>query len=67
MREILTTEQPCVLCGMALQVVTIHQDEDTGAEETERVNLPHTDSECRRMMVLSAEEWPAWQKHERVL
>ncbi len=60
MREILSTEQPCILCGMALQVVILRQDEITGAEEIERVDLPHNDSECRRMLNLYPEVWPAW-------
>lgn len=59
MREILSTEQPCILCGMALEVVTISREESTGEERTERVRLTHNEAECRRMLTLYSEIWPA--------
>jgi hypothetical protein len=59
MREILSTEQPCIFCGMALQVVTIHRNDDTGEERIERTDLPHSDEECLRMVRLYQETWPA--------
>lgn len=60
MREILSTEQPCILCGMALQVVTICRDDETGAESIERVDLPHDQGDCSRMLTLYPEVWPAY-------
>lgn len=57
--EILSTEQPCIFCGMALQVVTLLLDHDTGAERIERDNLPHSDRECATMLRLYSETWPA--------
>lgn len=56
--EILSTEQPCILCGMALLIVTIHRDSDTGAEETRRTLLPHDEDACRAMLALYPEIWP---------
>ena len=58
MSEILSTEQPCIFCGMALEVVVIHRDDDTRQERIERTRLPHSDSECLRMMALYKEMWP---------
>jgi hypothetical protein len=60
MHEILSTEQPCILCGMALEVVTISRDWSTGEERIERTRLPHEDSECRRMLALYPETFPAY-------
>lgn len=58
--EILATEQPCILCGMALQVVTLHRDTDSGEERIERSDLPHSDAECTRMVGLYQEIWPTY-------
>lgn len=58
MLEILTAEQPCVLCGMLLEVVTLFRDEDTGEERTERTRLDHNDELCRRTLALFREEYP---------
>lgn len=58
MREILCTEQPCILCGMALQVVTMSRDDVTGEERIDRTNLPHDSAECARMVALYPEIWP---------
>lgn len=58
MREILTTEQPCILCGMALEVVTVLRNDDTGEERIERTRLGHSDVECARMLALYSEVWP---------
>lgn len=60
--EILSTEQPCIFCGMALQVVTLSLDHATGKERIERVNLPHSDEECARMLRLYPETWPGLPK-----
>ena len=62
MREILSTEQPCVLCGMALQVVTICRDDATGAERIDRVDLPHDLAACARMLSLYPEVWPTYPR-----
>lgn len=61
MHEILSTEQPCILCGTALLVVTIHRDDDTGQERVDRTPLPHTEAECLRLMRLYLEAWPPVQ------
>lgn len=63
MREILSTEQPCILCGMALEVVTVHRDDDTNEERIERVRLDHDDRECGRMIALYPEIWPGSQRN----
>lgn len=60
--EILSTEQPCILCGMALQVVTLSRNGETGQERIERVNLPHDEADCCRMLALYPETWPAHGK-----
>lgn len=58
MREILSIEQPCVLCGQAMEVVTIHRNDDTGEERTERTRLDHSDVSCAATIRLYAETWP---------
>lgn len=58
MREILCCEQPCILCAMPLEVVTLYRDDDTGKERTERERLDHDEAECRRMVTLYREIWP---------
>lgn len=58
MPEILSTEQPCIFCGMALEVVTIYRDDLTSEERIERTRLPHSDDECLRMLRLYRETWP---------
>lgn len=58
MREILSTEQPCILCGMALEVVVLLRDDDTDEERIERSRLLHDETECRRMIALYPEVWP---------
>lgn len=60
MREILSTEQPCILCGMALLIVTVCRDDDTGEERTDRVDLKHDEDACRQMLRLYSETWPAY-------
>ena len=57
--EILSTEQPCILCGMALEVVTISRDEVSAQERIERVALAHSMTDCLRMTNLYSEIWPA--------
>lgn len=56
--EILSAEQPCVLCGQLLEVVTIHRDRETGEERTERTRLDHNDVTCRETLALYREVFP---------
>ena len=58
MLEILSAEQPCIICGGLLEVVTIFRDSDTGEERTERTRLDHDDHECRRLLSLYKEAFP---------
>lgn len=58
MIEILSAEQPCVLCGGLLEVVTIHRDPDTREERTERTRLDHNEHACRALLALYQESWP---------
>jgi hypothetical protein len=60
MLEILTTEQPCILCAQPLEVVALYKDEVTGEEHIERSRLDHNDVECRRILALYREAFP-WQ------
>lgn len=61
MLEILSAEQPCVLCGQPLEVVTISRDPDTNEERTERTRLDHNDVTCREVLALYREAFP-WQR-----
>lgn len=56
--EILSAEQPCILCGMALEIVVIHRDPLTGEERIERTRLEHNEGDCLRMLALYSETWP---------
>jgi hypothetical protein len=58
MHEILSTEQPCILCAQPLHVVTITRDLDTGEERTERTDLDHNDETCRATLALYREAFP---------
>lgn len=58
MSEILSCEQPCVLCGQALQVVVLHEDALTGEQRIERTNLTHDHDDCLRMLRLYGETLP---------
>lgn len=58
MHEILSAEQPCILCGQCLEVVTICRDMDTGEERTERTRLDHDDVTCRNTLALYREAFP---------
>ena len=56
MIEILSAEQPCILCGQALLVVTVYRE---GAEEkVRREDVPHDDDACLSFLRLQNEEWP---------
>jgi hypothetical protein len=61
MLEILSAEQPCVLCAQPLEVVTISRDLDTGEERTERTRLDHNEVTCRDILKLYREAFP-WQR-----
>jgi hypothetical protein len=58
MLEILSAEQPCVLCGQLLEVVVIYRDIDTDEERTERTRADHNDVACRKTLRLYAEAFP---------
>jgi hypothetical protein len=58
MLEILSCEQPCIICGGLLEVVTIFRDPDTGEERTERHRPGHSDVVCRAQLRLFREERP---------
>jgi hypothetical protein len=58
MFEILSAEQPCILCAQPLEVVTISRDRDTGEERTERTRLDHSDVTCRATLALYREVFP---------
>lgn len=60
MLEILSAEQPCILCAQPLEVVTIYRDPLTGEERTERTRLDHNDDTCRATLALYREAFP-WQ------
>jgi len=58
MIEILSAEQPCILCAQPLEVVTITRDVDTGEERTERTRLDHNETTCRATLALYREAFP---------
>ena len=58
MHEILSVEQPCILCAQPLEVVTISRDRDTGEERTERTRLDHSEKTCRDVLTLYREAFP---------
>ena len=58
MIEILSAEQPCILCAQPLEVVTISRDSDTGEERTERTRLDHNEVTCRDTLRLYREAFP---------
>jgi hypothetical protein len=58
MREILSAEQPCILCGQLLEIVTVSVDPDTDEERIERDQVPHDASACLSFLRLYQETWP---------
>ena len=58
MLEILSVEQPCILCAQPLEVVTVLRDADTGEERTERTRLDHSEDTCRDTLRLYREAFP---------
>lgn len=60
MHEILSAEQPCILCAQPMEVVTVTRDDDTGEERIERTRLDHNDETCAATLALYREAFP-WQ------
>lgn len=58
MLEILSTEQPCILCAQPIEVLTITRDPATSEERTERTRLDHNDVTCRETLALYREAFP---------
>ena len=58
MHEILSVEQPCILCAMPLEVVTISKCSITGDERLDRTRLDHNDETCRATLALYREAFP---------
>lgn len=58
MREILTAEQPCILCAQLLEVVTIDYDDDTHTEHVRRERVEHSEQDCLSFARLYSETWP---------
>lgn len=58
MPEILSCEQPCIICGTPLEIVTILTDDLSGEERIERTRFPHSETECLRRFNLYRETWP---------
>lgn len=56
MREILSAEQPCILCGQALLIVSIFSDGKN--EKATREWVQHDDDACLSFLKLRDEEWP---------
>lgn len=56
--EILSAEQPCILCAQPVEVVTWFSDRDTGEDRIERVRLDHSTDACKAVLALYREEWP---------
>lgn len=58
MREILSAEQPCILCGQLLEIVTVSRDDETSEERVDRHQLPHNADDCLSFLKLYQETWP---------
>jgi hypothetical protein len=58
MHEILSVEQPCILCAQPIEVVTILKDYATGDERIERTRLDHSDAACAVTLALYREAFP---------
>ncbi len=58
MLEILSAEQPCVLCAQPLEVVTWHRDTETDEVRIERTRLDHSDRACAATLALYREAFP---------
>lgn len=58
MHEILSTEQPCVLCAQPIEVVTWSHDPLTGDERIDRTRLDHSSESCAATLALYRETFP---------
>jgi hypothetical protein len=58
MLEILSVEQPCILCAQPLEVVTISKCSITGDERIDRTRLDHNESACSATLELYREAFP---------
>lgn len=56
--EILSAEQPCILCAQPTEVVTWYRDRDTSEERIERTRLDHDDVMCAATLALYREAFP---------
>jgi hypothetical protein len=59
MHEILSLEQPCILCTQPIEVVTLSRDCDTGEERIERTRLDHSQRNCAATLALYRETFPS--------
>lgn len=58
MREIVSAEQPCILCGQLLEFTVVLRDDETGREEVRRDRQPHPTEDCLSFHKLYRETWP---------
>jgi hypothetical protein len=58
MLEILSMEQPCILCAQPLEVITVTRDPDTSEERIERTRLDHNEVACAATLRLYREGFP---------
>ena len=58
MIEILSAEQPCIICAQPLEVVTLHRDTDTNETRSERTRLDHSEETCMATLSLYREAFP---------
>lgn len=58
MREIISAEQPCILCGQLLEIVTVMYADGDEPERIERDRVPHDNSACLSFLRLYQEIWP---------
>lgn len=59
MHEILSAEQPCILCGQALLIITVYVEDAT--EHVRREPVPHDDAQCLSFLKIQDETWPVSQ------
>jgi hypothetical protein len=58
MLEIMTLEQPCIVCEMPLEVVTLFRDDVTGEGRIDRTRLDHDEHTCAARLALYRETFP---------
>jgi hypothetical protein len=59
MHEILSVEQPCILCAQPIEIVTLSKDSETGEERIERTRLDHSERSCAATLALYREAFPS--------